>query len=102
MLVGDFLYSRAFQLLTQRSNVPIMKVLANTTNAIAEGEVMQLVNRHNSEVSENNYMEVINYKRQNYLNPPPEIGAMLGSSHPSHHQALVGLRKKFGFSIPNY
>ena len=62
VLVGDFLYSRAFQLMVRVGNMPIMSIMANTTNVIAEGEVMQLANAGNPSLSEESYMTVI-YKK---------------------------------------
>lgn len=62
VLVGDFIYSRAFQLLVALGNMDIMDVMASTTNKISEGEVLQLVNQHNPNTTESNYMEVITNK----------------------------------------
>jgi octaprenyl-diphosphate synthase len=62
VLVGDFIYSRAFQLLVQIGNMQIMDVMATTTNRISEGEVLQLVHQHNPATTEASYMEVIRNK----------------------------------------
>ncbi|MDT8398995.1 MAG: polyprenyl synthetase family protein [Pseudomonadales bacterium] len=62
VLVGDFIYSRAFQLLVSLGNIDIMEVMANTTNRISEGEVLQLVNQHNPETTEASYMKVVRNK----------------------------------------
>ena len=62
VLVGDFIYSRAFQLLVHIADMKIMKVMATTTNKISEGEVLQLVNQHNVAASESDYMNVIHNK----------------------------------------
>ena len=62
VLVGDFLYSRAFQMMVDGQNMRIMEVLADATNTIAEGEVMQLMNMHNAELSEAGYLQVIRSK----------------------------------------
>lgn len=62
VLVGDFIYSRAFQLLVQIGSMPIMDVMATTTNRISEGEVLQLIHQHNPETSEAAYLEVIRNK----------------------------------------
>ncbi len=78
VLVGDFLYSRAFQLLTQRSHIAVMKVLAQTTNEIAEGEVTQLVYRHDPTVNEKAYLEVIHRKTACLFSAAAQIGAILG------------------------
>jgi len=62
VLVGDFIYSRAFELLVKIGNMPIMDVMASTTNKISEGEVLQLVNQHNPAATEADYMQVIRNK----------------------------------------
>ncbi|MDR2212241.1 MAG: polyprenyl synthetase family protein [Pseudomonadales bacterium] len=62
VLVGDFIYSRAFQLLVNIGDMKIMDVMATTTNRISEGEVLQLVHQHNPDTSEAAYMEVIRHK----------------------------------------
>lgn len=62
VLVGDFLYSRAFQMMVEIGSMPIMSILSNTTNVIAEGEVQQLVNARDPEVTEENYLQVIHKK----------------------------------------
>lgn len=101
VLVGDFLYSRAFQLLTRRSHVGVMKVLAQTTNAIAEGEVSQLIHRHDPNISEYVYMEIIRRKTACLFSAATEIGALLGSAN-SQHQLLMaeyGLHLGIAFQI---
>lgn len=62
VLVGDFIYSRAFELLVEIGNMTIMDVMASTTNQISEGEVLQLVNQHNPQATEDDYLRVINNK----------------------------------------
>src|SRR5690606_1576406 len=62
VLVGDFIYSRAFELLVALGDMGIMAVMASTTNRISEGEVLQLVNQHNPATSEADYLRVINDK----------------------------------------
>lgn len=101
VLVGDFLYSRAFQLLAKRSNVPVMKVLADTTNAIAEGEVLQLMNRNDPDINEATYMQVITRKTARLFESSAQTGAMLGSRNHNIHQALAtyGLNIGLAFQI---
>jgi octaprenyl-diphosphate synthase len=77
VLVGDFLYSRTFQILTQLKNVNVMELLAATTNAIAEGEVLQLVNRNNPDTSESHYMKIIRNKTAKLFEAAAEIAAVL-------------------------
>ena len=62
VLVGDFLYSRAFQMMVDAGQMRIMEILADATNVIAEGEVMQLLNMHDPEVDEQRYLQVIRFK----------------------------------------
>lgn len=101
VLVGDFLYSRAFQLLTRRSNIPIMHALAKTTNAIAEGEVLQLMNRNNPNVNEASYMNVIHHKTAKLFESSAEIGAILGNKNARLQKAAAqyGLHLGFAFQI---
>lgn len=80
VLAGDFLYSRAFQILARRSNIPVMKVLADTTNQIAEGEVLQLINR-GQEISEADYFKVIQRKTAQLYAAAAEIGAIITAPH---------------------
>ena len=101
VLVGDFLYSRAFQLLTKRNNLPVMKMLAQTTNLIAEGEVSQLVNRYDPEITESTYLEVIRRKTACLFSAAAEAGAMLGQSNSSQQKAFseYGLHLGIAFQI---
>src|SRR5512133_620361 len=62
VLVGDFLYSRAFQMMVEVGDMPIMRVLSDATNIIAEGEVLQLMNCHDADLNEASYLQVIRYK----------------------------------------
>ena len=100
VLVGDFLYSRSFQILTRRSNVPIMQVLANTTNAIAEGEVLQLMNCNNPHITETDYYQVIERKTAKLIESACEIGAMLNAI-PAYQDAarIYGLQIGYAFQI---
>ena len=61
-LVGDFLYSRSFQMMVKIDNMSVMQVLADATNKISEGEVLQLINSHNPQINETQYFEVIDFK----------------------------------------
>lgn len=78
VLVGDFLYSRAFQILAKRSNIPAMKILVDTTNQIAEGEMQQLSNQHHVTMDETTYRTVIRCKTAQLFSAAAEIGALLG------------------------
>src|SRR4030088_555997 len=80
VLVGDFLYSRAFQIMVAVRSMRIMEVLANATNAIAEGEVLQLLNAHNSAISEAACLEVIRRKTAKLFEAAAQLGAILGEA----------------------
>lgn len=77
VLVGDFLYSRAFQILARHQHTEVMRVLSETTNAIAEGEVLQLMNQHDADLSEENYFHVITQKTAKLFSAATQIGALL-------------------------
>jgi octaprenyl-diphosphate synthase len=77
VLVGDFLYSRAFQMMVGVNSMPVMKVLADATNVIAEGEVLQLLNVHDPEVDEQRYMQVIRYKTAQLFEASARLAAIL-------------------------
>lgn len=77
VLVGDFLYSRSFQMMVKINNMAVMKVLSQATNIISEGEVLQLLNCHNADVDEERYMKVIHYKTAKLFQASAEIAAIL-------------------------
>ena len=80
VLVGDFLYSRAFQMMVEAGDMRIMEVLANATNVIAEGEVMQLMNMHNAALDEASYLQVIRSKTAKLFEASAKVGAMLANA----------------------
>jgi octaprenyl-diphosphate synthase len=82
VLVGDFLYSRAFQMMVGVKNMRVMEVLADATNTIAEGEVLQLLNVHNADVTEVAYLEVIRRKTAKLFEAAARLGAILGGASP--------------------
>ena len=77
VLVGDFLYSRSFQMMVKVDSMRVMEVLSNATNAIAEGEVEQLLNMHDPEVSEERYFSVIEKKTAKLFEAACQLGAVL-------------------------
>ena len=97
VLVGDFLYSRAFQMMVRSQSLPILDILANTTNRIAEGEVLQLMNINEPDTSEAQYMEVIKYKTAQLFAAAAEIGAVLAEVTPEQRQAM----NNFGMAMGN-
>ena len=78
VLVGDFLYSRAFQIMVEVNDMRIMSVLSDATNVIAEGEVLQLMNCHDADVDEARYLQVIRYKTAKLFEAAAQLGAILG------------------------
>lgn len=87
VLVGDFLYSRAFQLMVQVNDAQIMRIVANATNTIAEGEVLQLLNQNNPAANETDYLRVIRNKTAKLFEAAAEIGAVL--SKQSRHVQIA-------------
>jgi len=77
VLVGDFLYSRAFQMMVSIGSMRVMEILADTTNTIAEGEVMQLLNCHDPDTTEERYMAVIHCKTAKLFEAAAQLGAVL-------------------------
>ncbi|MGS0741722.1 octaprenyl diphosphate synthase [Glaciimonas sp. GG7] len=77
VLVGDFLYSRAFQMMVDVNNPRVMQIVADATNVIAEGEVLQLLNMHNPDVSEEHYLRVIRSKTAKLFEAAAQCGALI-------------------------
>jgi len=80
VLVGDFLYSRAFQMMVEADNMRVMQVLAEATNTIAGGEVLQLMGSHDPEVDEARYLEVIRRKTAKLFEAAARLGGVLAGS----------------------
>ncbi|MCI4440285.1 MAG: polyprenyl synthetase family protein [Tibeticola sp.] len=80
VLVGDFLYSRAFQMMVDVGDMRIMRILADATNVIAEGEVLQLMNMHDASLSEESYLQVIRSKTAKLFEASARIGAVLAGA----------------------
>ena len=89
VLVGDFLYSRAFQIMVEVDDMRVMRVLSDATNVIAEGEVLQLMNCHDADVDEQRYLQVIRYKTAKLFEAAAQLGAILGGATPEIEQALA-------------
>lgn len=96
VLVGDFLYSRAFQMMVEAQNMRIMQVLADATNVIAEGEVHQLMNMHNAELDENGYLQVIRSKTAKLFEASARCGAILAGAQPAHETACADYGQALG------
>ena len=80
VLVGDFLYSRAFQMMVAVGNPRVMEVLSDATNVIAEGEVLQLMNCHDADVDVEEYLRVIRYKTAKLFQAAARLGGILGGA----------------------
>lgn len=96
VLVGDFLYSRAFQMMVEVDNMRVMEVLADATNTIAEGEVLQLLNCHDPNVEEENYLQVIRFKTAKLFEAAGRLGAILGQATPAEEEALAAYGMHLG------
>ncbi|WP_027009561.1 polyprenyl synthetase family protein [Conchiformibius kuhniae] len=88
VLVGDFLYTRAFQLMVGSGSLKILDIMAEATNIIAEGEVMQLMNIGNTDISESEYLRVIQYKTAKLFEAAAQVGAVLAGADEAQEQAL--------------
>jgi octaprenyl-diphosphate synthase len=99
VLVGDFLYARAFEMMVELQNLRIMDVLSHATAVIAEGEVLQLMNVKNPDVSEEKYMEVIHNKTAMLFEAASHTGALLAGANEDREQALSAYGKHLGLAF---
>lgn len=95
VLVGDFLYSRAFQLMVKVGNMEVMSILSDTTNTIAEGEVQQLINAGDPSLSEDKYFDVIRKKTAVLFEAACETAAVIGNADTELQQQL----KQYGYHL---
>jgi octaprenyl-diphosphate synthase len=96
VLVGDFLYSRAFQMMVEVQNMRIMAVLADATNVIAEGEVLQLMNMHNAGLDETGYLHVIRSKTAKLFEASARVGAILAGASSELEEACAQYGQALG------
>jgi len=101
VLVGDFLYSRAFQMMVEAGSMRVMRILADATNRIAEGEVLQLLNIHDPTVDESRYLGVVERKTATLFEAAARIGAILAQADPAAEEACAryGAAIGTGFQI---
>jgi octaprenyl-diphosphate synthase len=99
VLVGDFLYSRSFQLMVELDRMAVMRILADTTNAIAEGEVLQLLHVHNPDTDEAAYLGVIERKTAVLFAAATRLGAVLAGADPATEAALADYGMQLGFAF---
>ncbi len=95
VLVGDFLYSRAFEMMVEIQNLRVMEILAKATNTIAEGEVMQLINCNDPDIEEAQYLAVIRSKTAKLFEAAAELGGVLGAS-PAAEPLLAAYGRHLG------
>lgn len=96
VLVGDFLYSRAFQMMVDAGDMRVMQILSDATNVIAEGEVMQLMNMHDSSLDEAGYLRVIRSKTAKLFEASARLGAVLAQSPLEIEQACAQYGQALG------
>ncbi len=96
VLVGDFLYSRAFQMMLDARDMRVMEILAEATNVIAEGEVLQLMNMHDASLDEEGYLRVIRSKTAKLFEASTRLAAVLAGSSPAIEQACADYGQALG------
>jgi octaprenyl-diphosphate synthase len=96
VLVGDFLYSRAFQMMVNVGDMRVMAVLSEATNIIAEGEVLQLMNVHDADVQIEGYLQVIRYKTAKLFEAAARLGALLGGADQETEMAMAAFGMHLG------
>ncbi len=96
VLVGDFLYSRAFQMMVSVNRMRVLEVLADATNVIAEGEVLQLMNMHDPDLAVDDYLRVIRFKTAKLFEASARLGAVLAGPSPAMEEACADYGRALG------
>ncbi len=96
VLVGDFVYSRAFQMMVDVQNMRVMEILSEATNIIAEGEVLQLLNINDADISDEDYLRVIHYKTAKLFEAATRLGAVICDAPPETEAALAEYGMRIG------
>ncbi|MBK6852924.1 MAG: octaprenyl diphosphate synthase [Burkholderiales bacterium] len=96
VLVGDFLYSRSFQMMVSINRLRVLDVLADATNVIAEGEVLQLMNMHDPDISVDDYLRVIRYKTAKLFEASARLGAVIADAGPAIEEAAASYGRSLG------
>ena len=99
ILVGDFVYSRAFQVMVQIGQMRVMEIMADATNTIAEGEVLQLINSGNPDITEKQYLDVIYRKTGKLFEAGATIGAVLGNQSKLIESSLTDYGRNLGIAF---
>lgn len=96
VLVGDFVYSRAFQMMVGINSMRVMEILSDATNTIAEGEVQQLINRHDPETTEERYLAVCRNKTAKLFEAASQLGAVISDRSSEEEQAIAAYGRHLG------
>ena len=96
VLVGDFLYSRAFQMMVSVNRMRVLEVLADATNVIAEGEVLQLMNMHDPDLAVDDYLRVIRFKTAKLFEASARLGAVLAGADTAVEEACADYGRSLG------
>ena len=96
VLVGDFVYSRAFQMMVGAGRMRVLEVLADATNVIAEGEVLQLMNMHDPDTNVDDYLRVIRFKTAKLFEASARLGAVLAEAEPDVEDACAAYGRSLG------
>ena len=96
VLVGDYLYSRAFEMMVEVDSMPIMQVMAQATTVISEGEVLQLLNVNDPDVTEERYLQVVRFKTAKLFEAAAEAGAILANANDEQRQAAAAYGRHLG------
>ncbi|MCW5632160.1 MAG: octaprenyl diphosphate synthase [Rubrivivax sp.] len=99
VLVGDFLYSRAFQMMVSVDRMRVLEVLADATNVIAEGEVLQLMNMHDPDLTVEDYLRVIRFKTAKLFEASARLGAVLGEADTATEESCADYGRCLGTSF---
>lgn len=96
VLVGDYLYSRSFEMMVEADDMRIMRILSEATTVIAEGEVLQLLNVHDPEVSQERYLQVVRYKTAKLFEAAAQVGAVLAGGTPAQQESAAAYGRHVG------
>ena len=96
VLVGDFIYSRSFQMMTKINSLDVMRILADTTNSISEGEILQLLNTNNADINEKDYFQVIDFKTAKLFEACGSLAGVLNNANDERLADMSELGKSFG------
>jgi octaprenyl-diphosphate synthase len=96
VLVGDYLYSRSFEMMVDVDSMRVMKILSEATTVIAEGEVLQLLNVHDPDVSQERYLQVVRYKTAKLFEAAARVGAVIADATPEQEEAAAAYGRHIG------